>query len=182
MAADHGDDGEDTESWLGAIAEAGEREREARANRISKWADTAGSPHAEITLGDDPEYMDRIGFWRVQGGVIRIRASEMGEFDPADGTDITAEEIKAIMAADQSIPVGLKMARAAKIAAKKAFADLEVEVVGVGVTRVDVSPGYGVKVNIRAAPAEGVVLPVEIEGVPVRVEVVGRIRKLEKGG
>ena len=64
----------------------------------------------------------------------------------------------------------------AKIPAEKAFADLEVEVVGVGVTRVDV--GYGVKVNLRAAPAEGVVLPVEIEGVPVRVDVVGSVRAL----
>jgi hypothetical protein len=68
----------------------------------------------------------------------------------------------------------LESARAAKSAARKIFASLA-EVVGVGITRV--GGGYGVKVNLRAAPAPGVELPAEIEGVPVRVEVVGTIRK-----
>ena len=108
-AVDHGD-GEDSTSWLGAIAKMGERERKARADRISRWADTAGSPHAEITLGVDPECMDRIGFWRVQGGVIRITA-KMGKFDPAERIEITHGEIEAIMAADQSMPVVAQGAR-----------------------------------------------------------------------
>ncbi len=69
----------------------------------------------------------------------------------------------------------LESARAAKPAAQKVFAALA-EVVGVGITRV--GNGYGVKINLRAAPAAGVELPAEIEGVPVRVEVVGTIRKL----
>jgi hypothetical protein len=68
----------------------------------------------------------------------------------------------------------LEAARAAKPAARRTFAALA-EVVGVGITRV--GDGYGVKVNLRAAPAEGVELPGEVEGVPVRVEVVGAIRK-----
>lgn len=70
----------------------------------------------------------------------------------------------------------LESARAAKPAAHKVFAALA-DVVGVGVTRV--GTGYGVKVNLRVAPAEGVVLPADIKGVPVRVEVVGTIRKLD---
>lgn len=96
-AVGHHDGG--TGSWLGAMAELGERERKARADRISRWADTAGPPHAEITLGDDPEYTDRIGFWRVSDGVIRIRASRRGEFDPAKRIDITDAEAKAIASA-----------------------------------------------------------------------------------
>jgi hypothetical protein len=47
-------------------------------------------------------------------------------------------------------------------------------VVGVGVTRID--GGYGVKVNLRAPPPEGQI-PESVDGVPVRVEVVGAIRK-----
>ncbi len=69
----------------------------------------------------------------------------------------------------------LESVRAAKPAAQKVFAALA-DVAGVGITRI--GDGYGVKVNLRAAPAAGVVLPAEVEGVPVRVEVVGTIRKL----
>lgn len=98
-AVDPGDDDGDTGSWLGAIADMGEREREARADRISRWAAAAGPPHAELMLGDDPEYTDRIGFWRSAGGVIRIRASRRGEFDPAERTEITDAEVKAIASA-----------------------------------------------------------------------------------
>lgn len=95
-AVDHGDgDG----SWFGAIAGIAEREREARADRISSWAANAGPPHAEVTLGNDPEYSDRVGFWRVSGGVIRIRASKKGEFDPAERIDITDAEASAIATA-----------------------------------------------------------------------------------
>jgi hypothetical protein len=48
-------------------------------------------------------------------------------------------------------------------------------VTGVGITRV--GEGYGVKVNLGAAPEEGTELPEAVDGVPVRVEVVGEVRK-----
>lgn len=92
-----------TESWLGVIAKIGDMSRRDRANRISTWAKEAGPPHAEIMLGDDPDYMERIGFWQVPGGVIRIRASKRGEFDPAERTDITDDEVKAIAEASLHI-------------------------------------------------------------------------------
>ena len=60
--------------------------------------------------------------------------------------------------------------RAAKAHAAAAFAGLA-EVVGSGITRA--GAGYALKVNLRAAPAAGVELPAEIDGVPVRVEIVG---------
>ena len=72
----------------------------------------------------------------------------------------------------------LESARAAKPAAQKVFAALA-DVAGVGIMRI--GDGYGVKVNLRTAPAAGVVLPAEVEGVPVRVEGVGTIRKLTAG-
>ncbi len=71
--------------------------------------------------------------------------------------------------------VTLEAARAAKPTVQRVFADLA-DVVGVGITRV--GEGYGVKVNLRAPPAPQVTLPAEVAGVPVRVEVVGPIRKL----
>ena len=49
------------------------------------------------------------------------------------------------------------------------------KVVGVGITRV--GDGQGVKVNLQTPPGPGVTLPESVEGVPVRVDVVGRIRK-----
>jgi len=49
------------------------------------------------------------------------------------------------------------------------------ELVGVGITRVD--EGYGVKVNLASPPAEDVELPTQVDGVPLRIEVVGAIRK-----
>ncbi len=48
-------------------------------------------------------------------------------------------------------------------------------VVGVGITRVDA--GYGVKVNLSQPPGASDAIPKEIDGVPVKVEVVGQIRK-----
>ena len=68
----------------------------------------------------------------------------------------------------------LESARAPKPAAQEVF-DALADVVGI--TRI--GDGYGVKVNLRAAPTAGVELPAEVEGVPVRVEVVGTIRKLD---
>ena len=67
----------------------------------------------------------------------------------------------------------LDRARAAKPKAIEAFGGLA-DFVGVGITRLD--GGYALKVNLRAAPPPSTVLPTEIEGVPIRVEVVGEIR------
>jgi hypothetical protein len=71
-------------------------------------------------------------------------------------------------------PPTLDQARAAKGPALEVFQRLA-DVVGVGVTRV--GPGYGVKVNLRSAPPAGAALPADVAGVPVRVEVVGHIKK-----
>jgi hypothetical protein len=68
----------------------------------------------------------------------------------------------------------LDQARAAKPRVLAVFERLA-PVVGVGVTRLD--GGYGVKVNLQAAPPEGTALPGTVDGVPVRVEVVGTLRK-----
>ncbi len=65
-------------------------------------------------------------------------------------------------------------ARAAKKRALDVFERLA-RVVGIGITKVD--DGYGVKVNLRDKPNDEVTLPETIDGVPVRVEVVGAIRK-----
>lgn len=64
--------------------------------------------------------------------------------------------------------------RAAKPRAQAVFAALG-EVVGVGVTRAE--SGYGLKVNLRVPPPNDVILPTEVDGVPVRLEVVGQPRK-----
>ncbi len=68
----------------------------------------------------------------------------------------------------------LEAARAAK---QKTLLALEgrAEVNGVGITRV--GAGYGVKVNLAVAPSGTAALPEEVDGVPVVVEVVGRIVK-----
>lgn len=71
-------------------------------------------------------------------------------------------------------PATLEQARAAKQRAWEVFAPL-CEVVGVGLTRID--DGYGVKVNLRQAPPPSVALPEDVDHVPVRVEVVGSVRK-----
>ena len=68
----------------------------------------------------------------------------------------------------------LDQARAAKSQVLSAFEALA-DVVGVGITRFD--GGYALKVNLRRTPAVGVVLPKEVDGVPVQVEVVGSISK-----
>jgi hypothetical protein len=48
------------------------------------------------------------------------------------------------------------------------------EVNGVGISRAD--GGYVLKVNVRTAAARDAI-PAEMDGVPVRVQKVGRIRK-----
>jgi hypothetical protein len=69
----------------------------------------------------------------------------------------------------------LKEAQAAKSRAAKVFGELVGEV-AVGVMKLG-EDNFGLKVNLTEKPAEGISLPDEIEGVPVKVEVVGRIRK-----
>jgi len=68
----------------------------------------------------------------------------------------------------------IEKARIAKAKALLLFGDL-VQVNGVGITRV--AGGYGVKVNLSERPPSGVQLPEEVDGVPVVVEIVGRIMK-----
>ena len=67
----------------------------------------------------------------------------------------------------------LDQARAAKPAALKIFRRIG-EVVGVGLVRL--GDGYGVKVNLQSRPTSAAV-PESVNGVPVRVEVTGLIRK-----
>ena len=69
----------------------------------------------------------------------------------------------------------LRKAQAAKGKAAQVFGAL------VGEVAVGIMPlgegRFGLKVNLTSAPDEGVSLPDQIEGIPVHVEVVGRIRK-----
>jgi hypothetical protein len=69
----------------------------------------------------------------------------------------------------------LEQVRAAKSEATQVFADL-VGQVAVGVMRL-ADDSYGLKINLTSKPAKDVVLPESVAGVPVRVEVVGKIRK-----
>jgi hypothetical protein len=68
----------------------------------------------------------------------------------------------------------LDQVRAAKSEALTAFGRLA-KVAGIGITRT--GKGYGLKVNLQTAPDISVVLPKEIRGVPIRIEVVGPIKK-----
>jgi len=65
-------------------------------------------------------------------------------------------------------------ARAAKEKTFSVFSSLAA-VVGVGITRID--SGYGVKVNLAQPPGPHVGLPDTVDGVPIRIEVVGNLRK-----
>ncbi len=69
----------------------------------------------------------------------------------------------------------LKDVRAAKTEAAQVFAALVGEV-AVGVMRL-ADDSYGLKVNLTSQPNKKVVLPSNIAGVPVMVEVVGKVRK-----
>lgn len=74
----------------------------------------------------------------------------------------------------QDADAALKKVRAAKPVAEKIFHDLIGEV-AIGITRVE--GVYGLKVNLAAHPAAEVRLPTTVDGVPVRVEVTGPVRK-----
>lgn len=73
----------------------------------------------------------------------------------------------------------LDQARAAK---SKALTLLQNSptVVGIGIARQD--GAYCVKVNVSHAPAVAEAVPASIDGVPVRVAVVGEIRKRSANG
>ena len=66
----------------------------------------------------------------------------------------------------------LEEARAAKPKAAALLAALPV--VGVGITRI--GDGYGLKVNLSESVADDAV-PQQVNGVPIKTEVVGEIRK-----
>jgi hypothetical protein len=66
----------------------------------------------------------------------------------------------------------LEQARAAKSKAAPLLAALPV--VGIGITRI--GDGYGLKVNLSECVADSAV-PEHVDGVPIKTEVVGAIRK-----
>ncbi len=70
--------------------------------------------------------------------------------------------------------VSLDDVRADKPRALAVFSKLA-DVVGVEIT--SVGSGYGLKVNLKALPKPPAKLPTHVDGVPVKVEVVGTIRK-----
>ena len=72
--------------------------------------------------------------------------------------------------------VSLESARAAKARASKVFTPLVGEEVAIGITRVD-PDCFCLKINLTSEPDGDIELPTEVEGVPVQVEVVGRIYK-----
>ena len=69
--------------------------------------------------------------------------------------------------------ITLAKARAAKGRALSYFRGVG-DVVGVGITRLN--DEYAIKVNLREPISSDISLPTHIEGVPVRVEVVGVLR------
>jgi len=68
----------------------------------------------------------------------------------------------------------IDQARAAKAGAAVIFSKLA-RVAGVGIVRCD--GGYGLKINIAEPLPSNAAPPATIDGVPVRFEVVGEIRK-----
>ena len=68
----------------------------------------------------------------------------------------------------------LQKARAAKVVAEQVFSKLLGDV-AIGITRIE--GAYGLKINVMKAPADTLQLPNSVEGVPVKVEVTGKIRK-----
>jgi hypothetical protein len=71
----------------------------------------------------------------------------------------------------------LDRVRAAKAHAHAVFSELA-DVVGIGITKINSE--YGLKINLGSPPVKPAELPTEVDGVKVRVEVVGPIRKQGK--
>ena len=72
----------------------------------------------------------------------------------------------------------LDKARAAKVRVQDLLVGTP-ELTGIGIARI--GGGYGVKVNLSSEPGTALQLPEEVDGVLVRVEVVGRIKKRAAG-
>ena len=70
----------------------------------------------------------------------------------------------------------INTARRAKAKALSLFGNLA-QLNGIGIGRVD--DGYCVKINLNDDPPNAVRLPDKLDGVPIKVEVVGRIAKRE---
>lgn len=70
--------------------------------------------------------------------------------------------------------ISIEQARQAKQSAKSVLAKVP-GVVGVGLTKV--GDDYALKVNLRETLPANITVPEHIEGVPVRVEIVGSIKK-----
>jgi len=68
----------------------------------------------------------------------------------------------------------LQAARAAKPKALETFRKMA-SVCGVGITRID--GDYGLKINLTEPPARDCKIPDRIDGVKIRVEVTGPVRK-----
>jgi hypothetical protein len=68
----------------------------------------------------------------------------------------------------------LEKVRAAKAQALADFSALA-DVVGIGITTV--GDAYGLKINLAALPNPPVTLPTHVDGIPVKIEVVGTISK-----
>jgi len=72
-------------------------------------------------------------------------------------------------------PITLAQARAAQPAALRTFEHLS-SVNGVGIARM--GRDYVLKVNLREPIPRGVDVPTQVDGVPVRVQVTGAVRRL----
>ncbi|MBX3180729.1 MAG: hypothetical protein KF886_25560 [Candidatus Hydrogenedentes bacterium] len=68
----------------------------------------------------------------------------------------------------------LSQARAAKPRVHELLRAMP-QLAGVGITRV--GKGYAVKVNLTEPPGDDLGVPTELDGVPIRVEVVGYVTK-----
>ncbi len=69
--------------------------------------------------------------------------------------------------------VNIEQARAAKEKAKQQLSGNPL-IVGIGLTRI--GGDYAVKINVAAAPSDAPRVPDSIDGVPVRCEVVGKLK------
>ncbi len=78
-----------------------------------------------------------------------------------------------------TLRASLKDARAAKEQALEMLAPMIGRDVSIGITRLD-DDGFGLKINLDSEPDAGLILPDDVDGVPIRFEIVGVIRKLEK--
>ena len=72
------------------------------------------------------------------------------------------------------MPIDIERARAAKRRLYELLPD-SLQINGIGITWV--GEDYAVKLNLDSAPPDGLDLPRAVDGVPVVVEVVGKIAK-----